>query len=74
MYVDAIFNAKDSTVKVVERDNGKRVFKDYPGIFEFYTPDPKGEADLTVKIFGGICHASVRTAPKNIFIHDTVPA
>ena len=42
MYVDAIFNAKDSTVKVVERDNGKRVFKDYPGIFEFYTPDPKG--------------------------------
>ena len=42
MYVDAIFNAKDSTVKVVERDNGKRVYKDYPGIFEFYTPDPKG--------------------------------
>jgi len=42
MYVDAIFNAKDSTVKVVERDNGKRVFKDYPGIFEFYVPDVKG--------------------------------
>ena len=42
MYVDAFFNSKDSTVKVVERDNGKRIYKDYPGIFEFYTPDPKG--------------------------------
>ena len=43
MYVDAIFNAKDSTVKVVERNNdGRRVFKDYPGIFEFYVPDSKG--------------------------------
>ena len=43
MYVDAIFNAKDSTVKVVERDNGKRVYKDYPGIFEFYIGDSKGQ-------------------------------
>ena len=42
MYVDAIFDPRDSTVKVVERDNGKRVFKDYPGIFEFYLQDPKG--------------------------------
>ena len=43
MYVDAIFDPKDSTVKVVERDKGKRVFKDYPGIFEFYMEDPKGK-------------------------------
>ena len=43
MYVDAIFNAKDSTVRVVERDNGKRVYKDYPGIFEFYIADSKGQ-------------------------------
>ena len=43
MYVDAIFNPKDSTVKVVERDNGKRVYKSYPGIFDFYLEDPKGK-------------------------------
>lgn len=43
MYVDGFFNAKDSTVKIVERDNGKRVFKDYPGIFEFYVKDQKGK-------------------------------
>lgn len=42
MYVDAIFNSKDSTVKVVERINGKRIYKDYPGIFEFYISDTKG--------------------------------
>lgn len=43
MYVDAIFDPRDSKVKVVERDNGKRVFKDYPGIFEFYLKDQKGQ-------------------------------
>lgn len=43
MYIDAIFDTKDSTVKVVERDNGKRIFKTYPGIFEFYLKDPKGQ-------------------------------
>ena len=42
MYVDAQFNSRDSQVKVVERVNGKRVYKDYPGIFEFYVDDPKG--------------------------------
>jgi len=43
MYVDATFDPKDSTVKVIERDNGKRVFKTYPGIFEFYLKDQKGQ-------------------------------
>ena len=43
MYVDAIFDSKNSIIKVVERDNGKRVYKDYPGIFEFYLKDPKGQ-------------------------------
>lgn len=42
MYVDAIFSSKDSKVHVVERINGQRVYKDYPGIFEFYVDDPRG--------------------------------
>ena len=42
-YVDAIFDPKNSMVKVVERDNGKRIYKDYPGIFDFYIDDPKGK-------------------------------
>jgi DNA polymerase elongation subunit (family B) len=43
MYVDAIFDPKSSKVKVVERVKGKRVFKDYDGIFEFYLKDPRGQ-------------------------------
>ena len=43
MYVDAIFDPKNSKVKVVERVNGKRVYKDYDGIFEFYLKDPRGQ-------------------------------
>ena len=42
MYVDALFSKRESKVKIVERVNGKRVYKDYPGIFEFYVDDPKG--------------------------------
>ena len=43
MYVDAIFDPRSSKVKVVERVNGKRVYKDYDGIFEFYLKDHKGQ-------------------------------
>ena len=42
MYVDALFANRESKVKVVERVNGKRVYKEYPGIFEFYVDDAKG--------------------------------
>lgn len=43
MYVDAQFNPKDSMVNVVERSNGKRVYRDFPGVFDFYVQDPKGK-------------------------------
>jgi len=42
MYVDALFVGRESKIKVVERVNGNRIYKDYPGIFEFYVDDPKG--------------------------------
>ncbi len=42
MYVDAIYSSKDSKVKVVERVNGKRVYKEYPAIYEFYVKEPSG--------------------------------
>jgi len=42
MYVDAIYAPNESVVKVVERVNGKRVFIDYPAVYEFYTKDPNG--------------------------------
>jgi DNA polymerase elongation subunit (family B) len=42
MYVDALFSKKQSQVKVVERVDGKRIYKDYPAIYEFYAEDPKG--------------------------------
>jgi DNA polymerase elongation subunit (family B) len=44
MYVDAMFDRDNDTVKVVERTNdGKRVFKDFPVKYTFYVPDPRGK-------------------------------
>lgn len=42
MYIDAIYEPNESVVKVVERVDGKRVFIDYPAIYEFFIKDPKG--------------------------------
>ena len=43
MYVDLIYTARDGKVKVVERNGGKRVYKEYPAIYEYYIQDPKGK-------------------------------
>lgn len=44
MYVDSYFNrnGKEEVIKVVERINGKRVYKEYPPDYHFYVSDPRG--------------------------------
>lgn len=42
-YVDAIYDKRNSTVRVIERRDGKRVTKDYPCEWSFYYDDPKGK-------------------------------
>lgn len=43
MYVDLLNNSREGKVKVVERVQGKRVYKEYPAIYEYYIPDAKGK-------------------------------
>jgi DNA polymerase elongation subunit (family B) len=42
MYIDLIYSAREGKVKAVERSNGKRVYKDYPALYEYYIKDSKG--------------------------------
>jgi len=42
-YVDSIFSKENDTIHVVERVNGKRVFREYPANYLFYYDDPKGK-------------------------------
>ena len=49
MYVDAIIDKDKDIIHVVERVNGKRVFKDYPARYLLYYPDPRGKYE---SIFG----------------------
>lgn len=41
-YVDAIHDKNKDIIKVVERVNGKRVFKEYPASYVFYYENPHG--------------------------------
>lgn len=43
MYIDAFFDKKTDLIRVVERRNGKREFKEYPARYTFYYDDPKGK-------------------------------
>jgi DNA polymerase elongation subunit (family B) len=43
MYVDALFDRDNDIVKVVERRDGQRVFKDFPVRYTFYVPDARGK-------------------------------
>lgn len=43
MYIDATLDKKKDVVKVVERVNGNRVFKEYPVEHYFYVTDPRGK-------------------------------
>ena len=42
MYVAYYQDNRNNVLRVVERINGKRVFEDFPLIFEYYTPDKNG--------------------------------
>lgn len=44
MYIDALFKkgGDSETIKIVERVNGKRVYKEYPPDYHFYVSDPRG--------------------------------
>jgi len=42
-YVDAIIDRDKERIHVVERVDGKRVYKDYPVNYLFYYEDPKGK-------------------------------
>lgn len=43
MYVDAIFDRNSDIIRVVERQEGKRIFREYPVKYTFYYQDPKGK-------------------------------
>jgi hypothetical protein len=42
-YVDGIFDRDSDTIKVVERIDGKREFREYPVKYTFYYKDQKGK-------------------------------
>ena len=44
-YVDALFSRDEDLVKVVERANGKRQYREYPARYVIYYPDAKGKHD-----------------------------
>jgi DNA polymerase elongation subunit (family B) len=44
-YVDALFSREEDQVKVVERVNGKRQYREYPAKYVIYYPDPRGKYD-----------------------------
>ena len=44
-YVDALFSRDEDLVKVVERINGKRQYKEYPAKYVIYYADAKGKYD-----------------------------
>lgn len=48
-YVDAYYDKDHDRVNVVERVDGKRVFRNYPAVQVFYFPDPGGKY---MSIFG----------------------
>ena len=43
MYVDAIIDREKERIHVVERIDGKRVYREYPANYIFYYPDPRGK-------------------------------
>lgn len=53
MYVDAIIDREKERIHVVERQDGKRVYHDYPANYVFYYPDPRGKFR---SVFGDSCN------------------
>lgn len=42
-YIDALFDKERDRIHVVERIDGKRIYRDYPANWVFYYDDPKGK-------------------------------
>src|SRR5210317_1529855 len=42
-YVDAFYDRNEDIIRIVERKNGKRHFKEYPARYLFYYPDARGK-------------------------------
>jgi|TARA_B110000467_G_scaffold154106_1_gene165095 DNA polymerase elongation subunit (family B) len=42
-YVDGYFDRQRDVLRVVERNNGKREFKEFPARYQFYYQDPRGK-------------------------------
>ena len=49
MYVDALIDRDKDIIHVVERQNGKRIYREYPARYLLYYPDPRGKFE---SIFG----------------------
>ena len=47
MYVDAYWDKEKDVVKVVERVNGERIFKEFPAVYEFFYEDQNGSYQST---------------------------
>ena len=42
-YIDGFFDRNADAIRVVERKDGKRVFKEFPVRYTFFYEDPKGK-------------------------------
>jgi len=61
-YVDAFLDRDKDIIKVVERVNGRREFREYPAKYTFYYPDPRGKY---TSIFGDkLTRTQVNTSKK----------
>ena len=59
-FVDALYDREHDRIHVVERVDGKRVYKEYPAEFVFYYDDPRGKFK---SIYGNpVSRFSTRTA------------
>jgi DNA polymerase elongation subunit (family B) len=42
-YIDALYDRSKDRIHVVERNNGERIYKEYPATYIFYADDPRGK-------------------------------
>jgi len=71
-YVDALYKRDDESVKVVERVNGKRLYKEYPARYIFYYPDPKGKHESVYgEKLGRVTARNLKDFHKELKIHGT---
>ena len=61
-YVDAFLDRDKDIIKVVERINGKREYREYPAKYTFYYADPRGKY---TSVFGDkLTRVQVNTSKK----------